>query len=109
MLMKPYYEEAGITIFLGDCQEVLPELEPTDHVITDPPYARDIYTRMERQSALGLSGQFQKITGLSGLVAMKQGAIGLMEESLMAKVSWDIRQVKRWALIFSDVESIHEW
>lgn len=35
--MKPYYEHAGITIYHGDCREVLPELDP-DAVITDPPY-----------------------------------------------------------------------
>lgn len=36
--MKPYYEESGIVIYHGDCREVLPELEPVDLVLTDPPY-----------------------------------------------------------------------
>ena len=36
--MKPYYDHAGITIYHGDCREVLPELEPVDLVLTDPPY-----------------------------------------------------------------------
>ena len=36
--MKPYYEDGGITIYHGDCREVLPTLGPVDHVITDPPY-----------------------------------------------------------------------
>lgn len=36
--MKPYYDEAGITIYHGDCREVLPTLEPVDLVLTDPPY-----------------------------------------------------------------------
>ena len=36
--MKPYYEHNGIQIFHGDCREVLPELEPVDLVLTDPPY-----------------------------------------------------------------------
>lgn len=35
--MKPYYEHAGITIYHGDCREVLPGLE-ADVVLTDPPY-----------------------------------------------------------------------
>jgi len=35
--MKPYYEHAGITIYHGDCREVLPQLK-ADAVITDPPY-----------------------------------------------------------------------
>jgi site-specific DNA-methyltransferase (adenine-specific) len=36
--MKPYYEHAGITIYHGDCREVLPTLGPVDLVLTDPPY-----------------------------------------------------------------------
>ena len=35
---KPYYDEGGITIYHGDCREVLPMLEPVDLVLTDPPY-----------------------------------------------------------------------
>lgn len=36
--MKPYYEHAGITIYHGDCRDILPNLEPVDLVLTDPPY-----------------------------------------------------------------------
>ena len=36
--MKPYYDHAGITIYHGDCREILPHLEPVDLVLTDPPY-----------------------------------------------------------------------
>jgi site-specific DNA-methyltransferase (adenine-specific) len=35
---KPYYEEPGITIYCGDCRDILPHLEPVDLVITSPPY-----------------------------------------------------------------------
>ncbi len=34
--MKPYYEQDGITIYHGDCREILPSLERVDAVITDP-------------------------------------------------------------------------
>lgn len=36
--MKPYYEESGITIYHGDCREILPQLPKVDLVLTDPPY-----------------------------------------------------------------------
>lgn len=36
--MKPYYEHAGITIYHGDCREVLPLLAGFDLLLTDPPY-----------------------------------------------------------------------
>ena len=37
-MIKPYYDHAGITIYHGDCREILPHLEPVDLVLTDPPY-----------------------------------------------------------------------
>jgi site-specific DNA-methyltransferase (adenine-specific) len=41
--MKPYYEHAGITIYHGDCREILPTLEPAsvDMMWTDPPYGHN--------------------------------------------------------------------
>jgi DNA modification methylase len=41
-MIKPYYEENGITIYHGDCRDILPELEPVDLVLTDPPYGIDL-------------------------------------------------------------------
>ena len=34
----PYYSEAGIVIYHGDCREVLPTVTGADVVLTDPPY-----------------------------------------------------------------------
>lgn len=35
--MKPYYKQSGVTIYHGDCREILPLLS-ADVVVTDPPY-----------------------------------------------------------------------
>lgn len=37
-MIEPYYSEDGITIYNADCRDVLPQLEPVDLVLTDPPY-----------------------------------------------------------------------
>ena len=37
-LVRPYYEHSGITIYHGDCREILPHLPKADLVLTDPPY-----------------------------------------------------------------------
>ena len=36
--MKPYYQDEWVTIYHGDCREILPTLEKVDLVLTDPPY-----------------------------------------------------------------------
>lgn len=36
--MKPYYQDGDVTIYHGDCRDILPYLEPVDLVLTDPPY-----------------------------------------------------------------------
>jgi len=38
--VKPYYESGGITIYHGDCREILSKLpkDAADTVVTDPPY-----------------------------------------------------------------------
>lgn len=36
--MKYYYKDEWVTIYHGDCREILPTLEKVDLVLTDPPY-----------------------------------------------------------------------
>ena len=36
--MKPYYQDEWVTIYHGDCREILPDLPKVDLVLTDPPY-----------------------------------------------------------------------
>ena len=38
--MTLYYEHAGITIYHGDCREVMPAVV-ADVIVTDPPYGTD--------------------------------------------------------------------
>src|SRR6185436_3773175 len=44
--MRPYYEQDGITIYHGDCRDVLPLLPPAsfDLVVTSPPYNLGVTT-----------------------------------------------------------------
>jgi DNA modification methylase len=59
--MKPYYEESGITIYHGDCREVLPTLPRVDLVLTDPPYGTQLlgggYGRRQLHSIDGRHGR----------------------------------------------------
>ena len=37
-MREPYYQDKWVTIYHGDCREILPELPKVDLVLTDPPY-----------------------------------------------------------------------
>ena len=36
--MKPYYQDDAVTIYHGDCREIVPQLGRFDLLLTDPPY-----------------------------------------------------------------------
>jgi DNA modification methylase len=36
--VKPYYEDSAVTIYHGDCREIVPGLEKADLLCVDPPY-----------------------------------------------------------------------
>jgi len=36
--LKPYYSEDGVTIYHGDCREVLPSIDRPSAIVTDPPF-----------------------------------------------------------------------
>lgn len=40
-LPKPYYEEPGITIYHGDCRDIVPQLPKVDFIFTDPPFGHN--------------------------------------------------------------------
>jgi len=60
--LKPYFQDELVTIYHGDCLEVLPSLAPADLVLTDPPYgvgenARRVASR-EKLAACTDYGEF---------------------------------------------------
>jgi site-specific DNA-methyltransferase (adenine-specific) len=59
--LRPYYEHAGITIYHGDCREVLPGLR-ADLLLTDPPYGI-AYEHGARKGGVNLGFDGHSIVG----------------------------------------------
>lgn len=109
--MKPYYEEAGITIYHGDCREILPTLTAgvIDLVLTDPPYSH------EHMDGGGFAGHAfyseGKIKGMSDFHLEKYSAILLqVAPMLIAFHSRDlIVEYAKLAQIACRKYDLHVW
>jgi len=95
--MKPYYEHGGVTIYHGDCLDVLSTLGQADHVITDPPYEAEAHTKARRQRSSGVVGvlaidfpQMSEDVRLRAGAQMGQASLG-------------------WVLVFCQVEAAMLW
>lgn len=100
---RPYYEDAAVRIYHGDCRELLPVLVKSgivkaDHVITDPPYRRWIRDNLPGKAGKLRDGR-ERIRDL--------GYDGLTRELIAAVAPW--LRAAHWILVFSDVESTGEW
>lgn len=80
--MTPYYEHAGITIYHGDCRELLPQIESVDLVVTDPPYVFGIASTGQEGKAGGWGDLMNSAAWYAGILralhartVQRQGAI----------------------------------
>lgn len=115
MSLTPYYQDAAVTLYHGDCRDILPQLEDVDHTISDPPYDRDVYLRASvnytkvgsgTPARLGLK---QQTHGGQTLQKLAAGNIGHIDEMLDGVAGEIARLTTRWAIVFSDAETTHRW
>lgn len=106
-------------LHLGDCLDPVTGLasladKSIDHLITDPPYSRDLYTRMRTNKGTGLrpNGKPQCKSDRDGgkgsreMASLKIGAV----DDIMQPVAEQFRRlVSRWVVVFCDEEITHQW
>jgi hypothetical protein len=124
-VVTPYYQDDAVTLYLGNCCDLMPLLDLTvDHTITDPPYARDVYLRVRgddstggkspgnrgltKPRALGAFGS-AAVGNVPRLQRLAAGDIGYINEMLPFVAAVLPGITKRWAIVFSDAESTHMW
>jgi hypothetical protein len=104
------------TLNLGDCLAEgglasLPD-GAVAHTICDPPFASEIYERCKKNPGRSNGsgrGRRANNTYSVGLKALTEGAIGTLDDVLGPVAEQIARVTQRWALVFSDVESVHLW
>ncbi len=57
-MLKPYYQDEWVTIYHGDCREILPTLEKVDLVLTDPPYVNLQGGQKHRKQLKGVAKRY---------------------------------------------------
>ena len=107
-MSEPYYSDEHVTLWHGDCLDVLPELTDVDAVITDPPYSAHVHgaSRSGRMiSAKDRGGRF-------GADVRRNVDLGFapLTPALRAECAHHFaRLALRWVLVFSDIESAVDW
>ena len=62
--MNPYYQDSAVTIYHGDCREIVPTLGRFDLLLTDPPYGIDYNPKRSQSSAA--SGKRKELLKIHG-------------------------------------------
>ena len=113
-LPAPFYTDDAVTLYHGDCRELLPLLDGrVDHVITDPPYSKWTHSKQRTGSQLpdvhGSAVEGRR-TGAACLARYRDlgfDAIDSKTAFLVAKLC--ARVVRRWCLTFTDSENQRLW
>ena len=102
--MKPYWEDSrsGITIYHGDCREILPTLGAVDHVITDPPYEAEAHTK-------GRRGNTARDGDAAFSATRELDFEGITEELRDFSGAEMARIANGWVLVFCQVEAAMLW
>lgn len=108
MSATPYYQDEQVTLYHGDCRDILQALEPIAHIITDPPYSAHVHgsSRSSRMVSANDRG------GRYGSDVRRNVDLGFvhLEPDLRRLCAVEFARLAiRWTLVFSDVESNHLW
>ena len=89
-MIQPYYQDdkAGITIYHGDCRDILPQLQPVDLVLTDPPYGIGIASKHLGEGRSTGIASTRMIYGGWDAARSETTTIGMIRKGSTAQIIW---------------------
>ena len=98
-MTRQVFLNGRITLFQGDCLEVMPTLDPVDHVMTDPPYEDAMHNAKKGGRGIRTDGK-RELEGLdfASISAIRDPAAREM-----------IRLSGGWLLVFCTPEGVAPW
>lgn len=106
-------------LHLGDCLDPVTGLasladKSVDHVITDPPYSRDLYANTRTNKGTGLRPDGRPVCRSEGhdhtsAFQLAANRIGAIDDILDPTAEQIMRVDRRWIVVFHDVEIGHRW
>ena len=61
--MKPYYQDSAVTIYHGDCREILPQIQQPDTCIVDPVWPNSVFPDVANPQSL-FAGICEQLTAV---------------------------------------------
>jgi DNA modification methylase len=99
--VTPYYEHAGVTIYHGDCREVLPHISPVDLLLTDPPYGIGEAKGKNKSRSKAFGGKANGLSHEGRIVYATDYGVHAWDD--MPPPGWLldwVRSLCRWQVIF---------
>jgi site-specific DNA-methyltransferase (adenine-specific) len=88
----------GVTLYLGDCREILPGVGRVDAVITDPPFEKEAHTPIRRTQKSIKTGVHDALDFTA-----------ITEDMRTFVPEWAAENCNGWLLAFCQVEAVASW
>lgn len=87
----------GVTLYLGDCREVLPTLADVKHIITDPPYEDELHAA---------TNKIRRNDGRVSVLGLTFDGINSTRDEIAAAL---VKASAGWLIVFTLAEGVRAW
>jgi hypothetical protein len=94
----------GVTLYLGDCREVVPTLTDVRHVISDPPYEDELHAAFGKKIRRNDGDHLPRSVNM--LKPIEFGGINAARDEIASML---VKAASGWCIIFTLAEGVRAW